>query len=64
MGAACKAGRAIFCFTASWKRAVFSQAALLMLECDRSLASHRYTPDNDEDGDADSDEEDGDEDHR
>jgi hypothetical protein len=28
---------------ASWKRRNSPQAALLMLECDRSLASHRYT---------------------
>jgi hypothetical protein len=37
------------------------QAALLMLECDRSLASHRYTYSNDaedgDDSDSDSDEE-------
>jgi hypothetical protein len=43
------------------------QAALLMLDCDRSLASHRHTCDNDteDDDDAESDsdeeEEDGDE---
>jgi hypothetical protein len=56
-------GRAIFALQRLEKHS--PQAALLMLECDRSLASHRYTllvmTEDGDDSDSDSDEEEDDE---
>jgi hypothetical protein len=44
MGAAMRKAKAIFALQRLERGGYSPQAALLMLECDRSLASHRYTP--------------------